>query len=487
MKLFPNNYFKKIEKEIVIMTVNCLSDLSAAINSAENPIELDEDYSSMYSKDIALKLAYLLGVREDNLTLIADEKEVNDVIDFFECDNSAVIVRALNNIRSNLMIKFADVSHSIRIDSNNYKPIDMLEWFEEDFKVLKKEGIKVNDGSGDIIKYIENANREIEKRIDSLKYAFPDWVNFDYIRNSFLMSNDIKYEISKYQNNKRNYPFTRYFNWKNPDCFGNILETDLKALEVIYESNNSYFRDRDKVVDASVWLKDNIRDFLASGNKIQAFIDGENCDPFKFVAMLNSLKDYDIEKINRIVVFADKRHSNCAWHILEAYSNGIEVEVVDVERINESKSLVDHHLIWRVAQETKSNAVDSVIIASSDSDFWTIAESFKGNCLYMLEYEKRGYEFKELLRKRNVFYCYLDRFKEPKDNEFFKAVFKKELEKEISQNFALINSIRFLKNVLKRTRKTVSEAEFRSLYEKYIKKLTLEIDFNGNFKVAISA
>ena len=470
------------------MTTNDISKLSEAISTTDVQIRLANDYSSMYSKDIALTIGYLFGVWKEKLnSIINNEKEFNKAIKLLESNQTAVIIRALCNIRSNLMLGFKCVSQRIRIEEDSYVPVDKLEWFEEDFKTLNGENIIVNDGSGDIIKYIENANREIIKRIDSIKNLFPDWVNFDYISSLFYMPVNTKNEMKKFQCNQNYYPFKRYFNWKNPKSVGNILENDLKILEIIYENNNSYFSLREKVVDASIWLKDNIKGFLTRGNKTCIFVDGENCDPYRFVSMLSSLEDYEITKVDKIKVFYDNKYSNCAWKILNEYSNGIEVEAIGIERIIENKSLVDHKLTESVTEEVYKNGVDSVIIASSDSDFWIIAEEVDANCLFMIEHEKSGRDFRDLLRKKGILYCFLDRFKEPEKNAFFYAVFRQELKNEISKSFSLGNSKELLKNVVKKTRKQITSAEFDSLYENYIKKLKLSIDFNGNFKVDIPA
>ena len=58
-----------------------------------------------------------------------------------------------------------------------------------------------------------------------------------------------------------------------------------------------------------------------------------------------------------------------------------------------------------VSKAVYKEDVDSIILASSDSDF------------------------KSLLWNNNIFYCYLDKFMTPEKDKFFDTVFKKNLKK----------------------------------------------------------
>lgn len=71
--------------------------------------EILEDYSdkssfSNYSKSIAIKIAYLLGVRQDFIFTIDDSAE--DIFNELTGNMDATIIRALNNLRSNIILKF---------------------------------------------------------------------------------------------------------------------------------------------------------------------------------------------------------------------------------------------------------------------------------------------------------------------------------------------------------------------------------------------
>lgn len=216
---------------------------------------------------------------------------------------------------------------------------------------------------------------------------------------------------------------------------GNILLSDEKILDVIYYSNGAYFTDSNKVIDASDRVKDSINEFIEKGQKVQIFIDGENTDPYRFVAAIDSLTDNEIDKIDRIVVYYDAKYTSRAWTMLKHFVYDIVVEAVAVERLLDEKSLVDHKLVAGVSKAVYKEGVDSIILCSSDSDFWSVIEDVSAKYLVMVETDKCGYDFKEVLREHDIFYCYLDRFQTPADNRFFKMVFRKELQKQIDESF----------------------------------------------------
>ena len=82
-----------------------------------------------------------------------------------------------------------------------------------------------------------------------------------------------------------------------------------------------------------------------SGNQpFRIFVDGENCDPYCLAAMFDSLNGYEIQKIDKVVVYYDELNSSKAWLQLKFFTYNVEVGTV-VERIKEDKSLVDHKLL----------------------------------------------------------------------------------------------------------------------------------------------
>ncbi|MCI6361117.1 MAG: NYN domain-containing protein [Eubacterium coprostanoligenes] len=463
-----------------------LEDLQYITFDEEDDVLVDKAKYSKYSKNIALTLGYLLGVRDEQLDKIPESESQYYVLkEELDKNENALAIRYLNNIRSNLMLLFKKVSYTIRVSSANFTPLYKMEEFEDDFEGLKKLDIHISTGRSDINEYITIINSEISKRLDGIKSLFPDWVEFRHIKQMFTMPKNIKPESERFQSHQTYYPYRRYFYWSNPEEMGNILLSDVKLLSVVYESNGSYFQEVNKVVDTNNAVKDNINEFINNGRKIQIFIDGENVDPYRFASAIDSLKDYEIEKIDKITVYYDNLFSNRAWTMLQHFTFDIEVEAIGVNRIKEDKSLVDHKLVAGVSKAVYKNDVDSIIIASSDSDFWSVMEDVPANYLVMMEKDKCGRDFKEVLRDHDVFYCYLDKFITQEDNMFFKTVFRKELESVINASFELGNSLNLFEEVISRSRAYISNAEKETMYDRYIKGLKLSIDKEGNFKIII--
>jgi uncharacterized LabA/DUF88 family protein len=442
-----------------------------------------------YSKNIALTVGFLLGVSDESLMKrLENSEEYLPIKEALEKNEDAVAIRHLNNIRSNLILHFKEVSLNLRNMNATFTPLDRMDLFKDDFRVLNRMSIYIITGKPDINEYLKRINNEIIRRIDKTEKLFPDWVRFRHIRTMFIMPNNIEEESKKFQAYQSLYPFQRYFYWREPFDCGYILSTDRDLLTVIYRNGNEIFTDGDRVCDASDNVKNNINEFINSASKIQVFIDGENADPYRFASAIESLKDHEIEKINKIVVYYDSEHTTKAWTMLKHFTYGVEVETVPVERIVENKSLVDHRLVMGVSKAIYKEDVDSIILVSSDSDFWSVIDASEDvRYLVMVESEKCGHEFKNLLRDKDVFYCYLDRFITPDDDKFFKIVFKHELEKIISDNFSLGNARELLSSVLHSCRAGVSKAEEDMLFEKYIKTLSLRINADGNFVLEIAA
>lgn len=112
--------------------------------------------------------------------------------------------------------------------------------------------------------------------------------------------------------------------------------------------------------------------------------------------------------------------------------------------------------------------MDSIILASSDSDFWSVIEDVDANYLVLLEKTKYGSDFKSLLWNNNIFYCYLDKFMTPEKDKFFDTVFKAE------QIF------------LTQTRASLSSTARDHLYNTTMNNLKLVLNSNGSFSIEIT-
>ncbi|MBR3835791.1 MAG: NYN domain-containing protein [Clostridia bacterium] len=474
--------------------INSLEDLAdIELEEEEDAEDLpqisDKSIYRRHSKSIALTIGFLLGITDDAIMMrLENPEEYIPIKETMEKDSDAVAIRHLNNIRSNLMLHFKDVSRNLHNIGIDFIPVYEMEEFKEDFKALNRMSIYISTGRPDINEYIKNINFEISKRIDKMEKYFPDWVRFKHIRNMFMMPKQIPEERKKFQVHKSFYPFQRYFYWKHPFDVGYLLTTDADVLTIAYGNGNEIFTDHDRVSDASDLVKNNVNEFINSATKIQVFIDGENADPYRFASAIDGLNDDEVKKINKIVIYYDSEYTTKAWTMLKHFTFGVEVEAIPVERIREDKSLVDHRLVMGVSRALYRDNVDSIILVSSDSDFWSVIDASEDSIRYlvMVESEKCGHEFKSLLRDKEIFYCYLDNFMTPDDDSFFALVFKSELKKLLKEQLQLGSATKLFTEALTACRANVSTAEEDMLFEKYMKTLSLGVDKEGNFFVEIA-
>lgn len=465
------------------MTTNCLEELSNVIK--ENNIELDTpSYSNPYTKKISFTVGFLIGVEENHLkNILQSDREYSQLLSALNTNENALVFRNLNVLRTKLMLNFKDISHKIKLSSHEYIGVERISYLKDIFSLLSNYGItSINDASGNIDNYIYNINNEITNRIDNIKDLFPSWVEFKHLRFAFTMPKNIKEERERFQHNHDLYPYQKYFHWTNPYDNGNILFNDGKLLEVLYENNGDMFNDIAKVSDASLDNKNRIKDFITHSNKVRIFVDSENCDPYRFQSMLDSLRSFEIDKIDRIVIFYDVRYSNPAWKQFNnySYSCDIDVEIRSIERIKENKSLVDQELAFVVGEAKFKDGVDSFIIASSDSDFWSIINKLDGShCLVLMEYEKRAYEYTEKLRENDVFYCYLDSFKAPGCNTFTEEAIKNEFEKVIGNDLIGKRASELLNEAVRNSHAEISKKEKEMLFSKFFSNLEFVINSEG--------
>ena len=466
------------------------SDSEEPVEEAESETQPQTDsrsYYENYSKSIALTFGYLLGVEDEYMTHIPNEPEEYEKLKAeLERNSAAKAVRHLNNIRSKILLNFKNISRTSNIMSSEFTPVYKIDMLKDDFKALEKLDIKIITGRSDLEEYLEVINNEIKKHIHELKPLFPEWVNFKHISAALISPN--KSESGKqFSANRTYYPYQKYMNWKKPFDYGNILAADIKLLEVLYESDGDKFTERSKVVDASVTVKDNINEFLEYGTKIQIFVDGENTNPYRLSAAMESLTDEEAAKIEKIVVYYDDKYSTRAWLMLTHFVNGITTECVSVSRLKEEKSLVDHKLVAGVSKAVYQDHVDSIILCSSDSDFWAVIEDIKAKYLVMAETDKCGYDFKEVLRENNIFYCYLDRFMVPSDNPYPKMVLRRTFQQKLDAFFETngINFKELFEDALAESRVELSEQEIENVYSAFCNSTKVIFDKDDNLSLEL--
>lgn len=229
----------------------------------------------------------------------------------------------------------------LRFELKNLKTIEFFD--KNDIIQLEKWGIPVTQVNFRSSLYMEHFNNLIQEHIDACKELFPDWLKWEYLRTLFLMPKNkkadiAKSEFAKYMGNMEYYPYQAYIYWHPKDC-GNMLFNDQKFVSILYDMNGDYFAEDEKVLDAGESTKTTIYDFIEQGERTAIIVDCENSDVYKLYATLKNLNQEELQKVKKIILFDDV-HTTHAWSFLSHFTN-IEVEHVEVERVNDYKSLVD--------------------------------------------------------------------------------------------------------------------------------------------------
>ena len=353
--------------------------------------DIYDDHFENYRKNIITIVAYLIGVPDEKLN--GEDRVDLDEYEKLKTNENATIIRCLSALRTQFLKHYKNIDDAIKYQM---KPLETLtEYLDIDaIKYLRKRGIEINitNAKAPTVN-IAHINQYLVDNIDKIKPLIPDWIKFQYIKSLFLMpggyaghnginiKNDYKkifsviLEAGKvYGSQRSEYPYQMYVTW--PKMFretdGNILYNDLKFLRLLYSANGDRFQACRYVVDAKEETKEEIYDFLDDAYNVAIFVDCENVDPYSFGATILNLDDNELSKIKKIVLYDDVNTST-AWDYITDIIN-IPVVKKDIERLLDNKSLVDITMTAGVCEEYYRNNMESIILASSDSDFWGLMQ-----------------------------------------------------------------------------------------------------------------
>lgn len=431
--------------------------------------------------ELVSKVAYLIGVPKK---IFDNEHEAPQlyIYEQLEKDKSARIVRNLCIIRTSIERNYKKINDKMR---SEYKTILSVPEYipQESINQLNIDGVNfIKKTSTKLTHHIIELNRLISDRINNCKAIFPLWINWQYIKEIFIMPRGLTEEGTKaaaelYYSNLSYYPYQVYINWFPTDQ-GNILYNDRKFANLLYEWHNDYFEETSKVSDVGSYVKGNIYDFIDNSEKIVVLVDCENSDPYKLAATFKNLSSVYTQKISSIILIDDV-HAASAWRILEQFTD-VPVDHVMIERLKQNKSLADIKLTARACQEHFINFVDSFILVSSDSDFWGLIQSLPVcDFLVMVEHEKCSPDMKAALDTAGIFYCYIDDFysanaEDIKISALFHAMYR------YIDNTVRLNVNDMFRDALHTARIDMSDAEKRQFYDRYIKTLQMSISEDGD-------
>lgn len=456
------------------------SSISASVLDEEKKIYSCSTY------ELVSKAAYLIGVPK-RIFENDHEPPKMEVYRELEKEKNARIIRNLCIARTSILRNYKVINQKMHreylsiISMPEYVPAESLRQLEEDgVYFIKKSSVK-------LFQHIIEINRLISNRINNCKPLFPIWLNWKYFQELFLMPNGFTEEGTRaasgaYYSHLSGYPYQMYLNWI-PDNDGNLLYNDKKFATILYQWHGDDFTEYSRVSDASSYVKGGIYDFIGESRKVVVVVDCENSDPYKLCAALRGLDGESTSKIARILLFDDV-HTASAWRILESFTK-IPVEHILIERVKQSKSLVDIKLTARACQEHYQNQVDSFIIVSSDSDYWGLISSLsEARFLVMIEREKCGPDMKRAMGESGIFYCYIDDFYSGNSESIKMSALFKEMYRYLDQSIHL-NVNEMFQEALRATRVTMTEAEQRQFYDKHIRQMRLVIDGDGNVSIEL--
>ena len=445
-----------------------------------------KDRTIKRTTDIVSAFAYLIGVSK---TVFENPHEAPEpeIYEKLDKEKAARIIRNLCIIRTAIERNFGKIHSAMR---DQFKTItSMTRYIPQDSVLqLTQDGVTPFKKNNTFLgQHIIEINKLIGDRINNCKRFFPTWLNWDYIRKLFIMpegltEDGIKAGANEYFTHLENYPYGVYMNWSPYDC-GNILYSDKKFVTLLYEWNHDRFTQLNKVEDVGDYVTGNIYDFIESGEKVVFFVDCENSDPYNLCAALMSLDEAYSNKVKKIILFDDV-HTSTAWRVLEDHIP-IPVEHILIERLKENKSLVDMRLAMRISEEYYKNQVDSFIVVSSDSDYWSVVESLpEAKFLFMIEHGKCGPDMKDALDEKGIFYCYIDEFHSAKSEKIMMDSVYRELLRYISENLQF-NFRDMLDAAVIATRVPMTDAEKKQFFDKHIRPFQATMDPDGKLQITL--
>lgn len=430
--------------------------------------------------DIVSTVGYLIGVPK---SIFENENEPlkYEIMEKLNHNKNARKIRNLSILRTNLERNFCAINTEMRY---SFKNLNSLSAYisQESLDGLSADGINIVKANCNTQQYIISINKHICDCINDCKDLFPLWLNWEYLKRIFVMPNGLTVQgIEKaaktYYSNLSRYPYQQYINWQGEEN-GNILYNDKKFLCLLYKCNNDDFVDHSKVTGASEATMDNIYRFLDDSKNSIIVVDCENSDPYKLYAMLNNIGEKAlISKVKKIIL-CDDSHTTKTWRILEQFTD-MPIEYELIERLKEDKSLVDHKLIAKTCKEVYKNNIDSIILVSSDSDYWgMISEVSDAKFMVMIESGKCGPDIKNALIESDVPYVYIDDFCTGNCYEMTVSVVLSELRHRLNEVFHM-NMHKMLNDVCTELRTNMSCDEKQVFYNRFIKSVRLCISETG--------
>lgn len=420
----------------------------------EQAAETYENSFENYRLQLVTTVGFLIGVSETALN--GQTRFDSETLQRLSGNEDAKIIRNLCILRNQIMRNYERISKE---RYNQIKPLEqMVDLINvESIRFLREHDIEVAlvnyKGSSNVTINIAYINQYILDNINKIQQFIPAWVKFEYIRNLFLMQGCYagqrginiatregqKNIITKiheirgaYLYQRLLYPYQTYLTWpcELRETDGNILYNDAKFLKLLYGANKDVFQAVEYVIDAKIHSKESIYDFVDEAKQIAVFVDCENVDPYCFAAAILNLDNNNLQKIKQIVLYDDV-NTSVAWDYVNQIIQ-LPIKHIEINRVLDNKSLVDIAMTAGVCEEFYKENTESIILVSSDSDFWGLITSLPLARFYVLnESRKTSQAIISKLNENKINHCFIDDFAQDKVQKFKTNVLVNSLSRRI--------------------------------------------------------
>lgn len=456
--------------------------------------------------EIVSLMAYLTGVRREIFENSA-EPPLMETYEKLETNRAARIVRNLCIIRTAVLMNAQRLAKTAHNENRNtltiaelipqqavmQLSIDGVDLYGKNAggaQKKKKIGSVTTYSSTSPDQLVITLNKHIADRVNNIKPLFPIWLNWEYIKDIFIMPGGVTREgvleeQGTFQKNVDRYPYQVYINW-SPSNIGNLFFHDRKFVQTVYSWHSDRFTDMSKVKSVQEPVKDEIYDFINQSRQIVLLVDCENSDAYKLSATLQDLRSEKVSKISKIILCDDAQFTPSAWRIFQEHVD-IPTDHIQCDRIKGDKSIVDAKLIGAASKEHYKNDVDSFIIVSSDSDYWGLISTLDdARFLLLVEREKMGAGLKKKLEEENIVYAYIDDFYSGDGLALAQHALVQEINHRLSDIRLPFNLNAFLDELLFTTGVHMSKSEKAQFYSRYLERLQVSISPEGDVTLTIN-
>ncbi|WP_022754068.1 NYN domain-containing protein [Butyrivibrio fibrisolvens] len=494
---------------------------STFYNNNEKQTPIYNYYKSTYK--IVSTVGYLIGVSRTAFENSDNPAMQHQIFLRLDEDKNCRIVRNLCSVRTCYEKHYSKIYKTIQYTTSNIDTIpDLVDSYA--IKTLYNDGIILSKNHHDIRQYIKEINLLINSRLGNVRKYFPEWLSWDYIKDFFIMPNGTtdagaKNAFEQFTVNWNYYPYQCYCNWnwqvlpEEERELGYMgLWSDSKFVPLLYRMHGSEFTMLSLLREASDKTLLDLTSFVEDSESVLVVVDCENSNPVKLCSVLGTLSEESKNKIQKVIFF-DSAYTTDGWRILsESTENitnnkcinnsskdnlddnfdwrlpelisGLKIERVQVDRLIETKSQVDMELAIETVKAVMKNSIDSVILVSSDSDYWTLIKSLpETRFMVMFEKEKTSLKIEKALQNEAIQYTYMDNFNSEVAYQLRNMTIKNYIQNYIDKHLRF-NADLLLEQAIFNSWIDFSDEEKKTFTEKYLKKAHVELK-NGEFRILL--